>query len=413
MPVLTNVSTLATCRQGGGQGEAHAISDAALAWSDDTITWVGKAGELPNEYRGDEPIDAGGRLVVPGLVDCHTHLIFGGWREDEFELRCLGRSYQDIAEAGGGILSTVRATRETDDEVMLDRAEVFLRRMMRLGVTTVECKSGYGLSAEQELRLLHLYRRLQDRVPIELVPTLLAAHTTPPDRDRGRYVEIVCREIIPQTAEAGLAEFCDVFVEEGAFTIDEARRVLEAGLDYGLRPKLHADQLSDSGAAALAAEVGAASADHLEYASNEGITAMADRGVVAVNLPIATLYLRQKPMNARAFIEAGASVAVATDFNPGSAPSYHLPLAMTLACIQSGMTPAEALKGATLAAAAAIARDDRIGSIEPGKRADFLLVDAGSVNEWLYHFQPNAVVDVYAGGRRIRIEQAPSNPDLT
>lgn len=401
MPVLTNVPTLATCRSKGAQAEIHQIEDAALVWRDDTIEWVGAEKDLPATYQDEVRVDGGGRLVVPGLVDCHTHLLFGGWRENEFEMRCLGTTYQEIAQSGGGILSTVRSTRAASDDELLDRAEAVLRGMISLGVTTVECKSGYGLSTEEELRTLALYDRLRERVPIELVSTLLAAHAVPPEHSKVAYLDLVCDEMIPEAARSDLAEFCDVFVESGAFTIDEARRVLEAARRHGLRPKLHADQLSDSGGAVLAAEMEAASADHLEYASEAGIAAMAERGVVAVNLPIATLYLRQKPMEARAFLRAGAGVAVATDFNPGSAPSYHLPLAMTLACLQSGMTPSEVLKGATLLAARAIGREERTGSIEPGKRADILLVDAGSVNEWIYHFRPNAVAAVYAAGQCI------------
>lgn len=399
MPVLVNVATLLTCRAEGGQSDIHPISDAAVVWTGDTIAWVGPERDVPKRYRQEERVDAGGRLVVPGLIDCHTHLIFGGWRADEFEMRCRGRTYQEIAAAGGGILSTVRTTRTATDDELLDRAVGFVWEMVRLGVTTLECKSGYGLTTEEEIRLLSLYRRLQERVPIEIIPTLLAAHAVPPEIERGKYIDIICTQIIPRAAE--LAEYCDVFVEDGAFTVDEARHILNTGLDYGLCPKLHADQLSDSSGAALAAEVGAASADHLEYASDEGLAAMAERGVVAVNLPLATLYLRQTPPSVRAWLDAGLSVAVATDFNPGSAPSYHLPLAMTLACIQNEMAPAEALKGATLVAAMALNRKNRIGSIEPGKRADFVLVEASSVNEWLYHFRPNAVAEVFAAGRKV------------
>ena len=401
MSVLVNISSLATCRAEGEQGDIHPIDNAALVWREDAIEWVGPEASLPERFRGEDRIDAGGMLVAPGLIDCHTHLAFGGWRADEFEMRCLGRSYQEIARSGGGILSTVRQTRAKTMDALVERAEVFVREMMRLGVTTVECKSGYGLSTEHELRLLRVYEALQERAEIELVPTLLAAHSVPPEHAKPRYIDLICEEIIPQTA--GLAEFCDVFVEDGAFTVDEARRIFEVGTAHGLRPKLHADQLSDSGGAVLAAEVGAASADHLEYASEDGIAAMAEKGVVAVNLPLATLYLRQKAMPARRFLDAGVPVAVATDFNPGSAPSYHLPLAMTLACIQSSMTPAEVLKGATLVAARALGREASVGSLEAGKRADFILVDGGSVEEWIYHLRANAVVGVFASGKQIAL----------
>lgn len=400
MPVLTNIRELLTCRDGGGQGDVHAVANAALVWEADRITWVGPKRDLSADHDAGETIDAGGALVVPGLIDCHTHLAFGGWRADEFERRSRGATYQEIAAEGGGILSTVKATRTVSEEALIERMTAFAREMMELGVTTIECKSGYGLSTEEELKLLRGYRRLAQELPVEIVPTLLGAHALPPEyRDRrADYVELVCREMIPAVASENLADFCDVFLESGAFTRDEARTVLESGLTHGLGPKLHADQLTDGGGASLAADVGAASADHLEFASEQGIAAMAVANVVAVHLPIATLYLRHGSFDARSFIEAGVPVAVATDFNPGSAPSYHLPLAMTLACTMSGMTPSEALKGTTIYAARALNRADEIGSIEPGKRADFVLVDAPSVNHWLYHFRSNAVRAVYVAG---------------
>ena len=259
--------------------------------------------------------------MVPGLIDCHTHLAFAGWRAGEFEQRILGRSYLEIAEAGGGILSTVRATRAASQEDLYERSRLFLDEMLALGVTTVECKSGYGLSVDDELKQLAVYRQLAEDGPARIVPTLLAAHVVPPEyrEDRGGYVDLVVELIIPAAAEEGLARCCDVFLEQSAFTREEARRILEAGNDAGLLGKLHADQLTDGGGARLAAEVGAVSADHLECISEEGIQAVADAGVVAVSLPIATLYLNQEPMPARRLIDAGAAVAVATDFNPGSA----------------------------------------------------------------------------------------------
>jgi imidazolonepropionase len=272
--------------------------------------------------------------------------------------------------------------------------------MLQLGVTTVECKSGYGLDREHELRLLQVYADLAPGAAQRLVPTLLAAHTIPEEyRDRREgYVRLVIEEIIPAAAAAGLARCCDAFVEAAAFTVDEARRILEAGRAFGLAPKLHADQLSDSGGAALAGAVGALSADHLEHVTPAGMEALHRAGVVAVTLPLATLYLGQRPAPARALIEAGVQVAVATDFNPGSAPSWHLPLALTLACTLQRMTPAEVLKGATLYAARAVGLDSVVGSLEPGKAADFAVLDAADAREWLYHFRPNACVETVAGG---------------
>ncbi len=401
MPTLRNITCLATCSAGKGPSDAGVIENAALVWEGDRIQWVGLEVDLPEQYRGEFPMDAAGALVVPGLIDCHTHLAFGGWRADEFELRSRGATYLDIARQGGGILSTVRETRRTSEDDLLQRVRDFGVHMLRLGVTTVECKSGYGLNLDDELKLLRVYRRLAEEGPINIVTTLLAAHTVPEEfrDDRDGYVDEICSRIIPHVATERLAEFCDVFVEESAFSIDEGRRVLAVAAEHGLRAKLHADQLTDGGGAALAAEMQAASADHLECISDAGVRALSKADVVAVTLPIASLYLRQRPLDARRLIDAGARVAVATDFNPGSAPSYHLPLAMTLACIMNGLTPAEALRGATINAAAAINREHLLGSLEPGKQADFVLVEAGSINEWLYHFRPNSVLNTFIRGR--------------
>lgn len=401
MNLLENIIQLATCRAEGGQGEIHAIPDAALVWEGDTIRWVGPRRELPAEYAGAQRQDAGGGVVVPGLVDCHTHLAFAGWRAEEFELRILGRSYLDIAEAGGGIARTVRLTRAAGEAELAERAAGFLGQMVTLGVTTVECKSGYGLDREHELRLLRVYRALAGRQPVRLVPTFLGAHVVPPEfaRDRAAYVSLLTDELIPTVARESLAEFCDVFVERSAFSIDEARRILRAGQAAGLGAKLHADQLSAGGGAELAAEVGAVSADHLECASDAGVAAMALAGVVAVSLPVASLYLGQRPFAARRWIDAGVPVAVATDFNPGSAPSFHLPFALTLACTMQRMTPAEALKGATIIAARAVGLDGRVGSLEPGKAADFAVLNAPDVDHWLYHLRANACRATVIGGR--------------
>ena len=401
MRILENISQLATCRAEGGQGDIHAIADAALVWDGGTVRWVGPRRELPPAYAGAERLDAGGRLVIPGLIDCHTHLAFGGWRADEFEQRIQGRSYLDIATAGGGIARTMRLTRAATDDELAGRATGFLREMLALGVTTVECKSGYGLDRPNELRLLRLYRTLAAAQPVRLVPTFLGAHAVPPEfrDDRDGYLALLSEDLLPTIAREGLARFCDVFVERSAFSVAEARRLLDAARTLGLGLKLHADQLSAGGGAELAAELGAASADHLECASAEGIAAMARAGVVAVSLPLATLYLAQSPPPVRRWLEAGAAVAVATDFHPGSAPSYHLPFALTLACTQQRMTPAEALKGATQIAARAVGLADQVGSLEPGKAADFAVMDAPDVNQWLYHLRPNACRLVVVDGQ--------------
>ncbi len=400
MPRLANIGCLATCANPAGQDDIGLIRDAALVWRGGTVRWAGPAEALPAEYEEEPAWDAAGGLVIPGLVDAHTHLAFGGWRAGEFSDRLRGRDYLEIAEAGGGIASTVRATRALDEEALFDRAKRFLTGMGSLGITTVEAKSGYGLDLESELRLLRVYRRLDEVGPTRMVATCLAAHVVPPEwaADREGYVRLVTEEILPAVAEEGLADFCDVFVEDSAFSADEARRICERGCELGLRPKLHVDQLSGGGGAELAASLGAVSADHLEYVSEAGIEALAAAGVVGVTLPLAGLYLNQAPPPARALIDGGVAVAVASDFNPGTAPSYHLPFAMTLACARQRMTPAEVLKGATRHAARALGREGEVGSLEPGSAADFAVIDAPDVEHWLYHLRPNACVAAARGG---------------
>ena len=400
--ILRKIGQLARCLTSGGQSEIHSIRDAALVWEDARIVWVGPESALPPSLASaHEQIDAGGRLVVPGLVDCHTHLAFGGWRADEFEQRIQGRSYLEIAAAGGGIRRTVEATRRLTESLLVERSLEFLAEIVTLGTTTVECKSGYGLDPEAEIRLLRVYAELKRCQPVKIIPTFLA-HVVPDEylAHRDRYVDLLRRELIPRIARERLAESCDVFVEKSAFTVDEARSILETAVACGLKTRLHADQLTDTGAARLAADMSALSADHLEQVSDAGIEALSRTGVVAVSLPLASLYLHTPPMPTRRLIQAGVPVAVATDFNPGSAPSYHLPLAMMLACNLQRMTPNEALKGATVYAAKALGVETDRGSLEGGKAADFVVIDADDVNQWLYHFRANACVDVYVDGRR-------------
>ena len=400
MPLLGNIGCLATCANPVGQDDIGLIRDAALVWRDGVVCWAGSAAALPAEYENEAAWDADGRLVIPGLVDAHTHLAFGGWRAGEFSDRIRGRDYLAIAAAGGGIKSTVRATRALDEEALLGRSRRFLSEMVALGVTTVEAKSGYGLDLETELRLLRVYRRLDAMGPARIAATCLAAHVVPPEwaADRAGYIRLITEEILPAVADERLADFCDVFVEDSAFSADEARRICGRGSELGLRPKLHVDQLTGGGGAELAASLGAVSADHLEYVSDAGIEALARAGVVGVTLPLASLYLDQAPPPARALIDGGVAVAVASDFNPGTAPSYHLPFAMTLACARQRMTPAEVLKGATRYAARALEREGDVGSLEPGAAADFAVLDAPDVEHWLYHLRPNACLATVIGG---------------
>jgi len=401
MPVLRNISQLATCPPGNPQENAGLIDQAAVAWQGDRIAWVGPYHELPAEFASEPIVDCERRLVVPGLVDCHTHLCFGGWRGDEFEARLRGASYQDIAAAGGGINRTVAATRGASLGELQRKARAALGSILRLGVTTLECKSGYGLDEASELKQLEVYRRLDAEQPVDLVPTFLGAHIVPPEhrKHRERYIALLCDVLIPRVARQGLARFCDVFVEPGAYSVDEARRILATAQEHGLGLKVHAEQLSTSGGALLAAQMGAVSAEHLEYADDAAIEALAAAGTIAVSLPLASLYLGEAYLPARKMLAAGLAVAVATDFNPGSAPSYHLPLAMTLACLNQSMTPQEALMGATTVAARALSLQDRVGALLPGMQADLAIIDAPALSHWLYHFVPNACVAVLKNGQ--------------
>lgn len=403
MPVLDNIGCLYRVPPDGAAGEVDAVANAAVAWSGDRIVYAGPARDLPAELLQQPRLDAGGRCVVPGLIDCHTHLCFGGWRGDEFAARLEGASYQAIQAAGGGINSTVAKTRAASAETLAEKAALVLADMARLGVTTVEAKSGYGLDFANEIKQLAVYRQLDQSQALDIVPTFLGAHLVPADyRERRKdYLDLLCHELIPVVAERQLARFCDVFIEENAFTLAEGRRILEAAKAHGLGLKIHADQLSSGGGAGLAAELGAVSAEHLEYASDDDIAAMAEAGTVAVSLPLASMYLREPYLPARQWIEAGVRVAVATDFNPGSAPSYHLHLAMTLACIQQQMSPAEVLRGATSHAARAIGLHQERGSLLPGYLADLAVIDAPDINHWLYHFRPNACLATLKRGQWI------------
>jgi imidazolonepropionase len=398
--VLVNIGQLATCPPGNPQADAGLIRSAALVTDGREVAWCGPEAELPGMH-GDLPRhDCDGSLVIPGLVDCHTHLCFGGWRADEFELRLRGLDYREIAASGGGIVSTVRATRAASRAALKAKARDALDGMLALGVTMVECKSGYGLDVANELKQLEVYAELEEEYPVTLVATVLGAHIVPPEfaADREAWIDLLCETLLPQVAQRGLAEFCDAFVEQGAYTVDEARRILARAADLGLGLKVHADQLSDGGGALLAASLGAISAEHLEYVSADGVAALSASGTVAVSLPLASLYLGEPYLPARRLLEAGVPVAVATDFNPGSAPSFHLPLAMSLACLNQSMTPQESLMGATTVAARAVARHAAAGSLLPGYPADLAVVDAPDLNHWLYHFRANACTAVMKAG---------------
>jgi len=368
------------------------IRNGALAIRGEKILWVGKGDQLSKEVsliREGQEIDATGKVVMPGLIDAHTHLIFAGSREHEFEQRVQGLSYLEIAERGGGILSTVEATRRASFDELFSLGKKRLNRMLSKGITTIEAKSGYGLSPQDELKILEVMKALQIDDPIDIVPTFLGAHTVPKEfeNDRNQYIDLLIEEMIPKVAEKGLAEFCDVFCEEKAFTLEESRKILETGKRYRLKPKIHADQLSAGSGAELAAEVGASSADHLEYVSQRGIERMAEKGVTAVLLPGASFFLSMKKLPpAREMIERGVVVSLATDLNPGSSMTESLPLMMTMGCTNFRMTPKEVIQATTIHAAKSMGRENEIGSLDIGKQADVLILDIPNYKYLPYHF---------------------------
>lgn len=399
--VLRNIGQLATCPPDNPQSDAGLITKAAVVVEGSRVAWSGPDSQLSPAHQSLTVYDCGGRLMIPGLVDCHTHLCFAGWRAEEFTARNTGKSYMDLQAEGGGIGSTVDATRSASKSVLFDRALEVLDEMLQLGVTTVECKSGYGLDRETEIKQLEVYAQLDESHPVRLLPTYLGAHVVPREFEdkREAYVRLICETVLPEIAERQLAAFCDVFLESNAFHCDEARSILTHAKALGLGLKIHADQLSNGNGAALAAELGAYSADHLEYADAEGIAALASASVVAVSLPFASMYLHECFLPARKFMDAGVRVAVATDFNPGSAPSFHLPLAMTLAAIHQSMSPTEVLMGATTVASQALGLQDKVGSLIEGYAADLALIDAVDLDHWIYHLRPNACCAVMRGGQ--------------
>jgi imidazolonepropionase len=399
MPVLRNIGYLARC-SGPNQSDDRGLRDAAVIWDQEHITWVGQEKDLPASLPDQPEFDAGGAMVIPGLIDCHTHLVFGGWRSDEFVRRIQGEDYSAIAASGGGIRRTMQQTREASLEELVQRGIEHLDQMFQLGVVHVECKTGYGLSLEEEIRQLDAARAIDAGHPVRLTQTFLGAHAVPPEfQSADTWIDYLIAEVMPLVARRSDVRFADIFVEKGAFTADQARRYLRAAAELGFGLKLHVDQLSDGDGAALAAEMGAVSADHLEYVNEDGIMALAKSGTVAVSLPIASMVLAKPPLPARKLMEAGVPVAVATDFNPGSAPSYDMHLAMWLGCTYQRMTPAEALMGATRYAARAILRENDLGSIEAGKLASLAIIDDENPEQWLYHYRQGTCVKTFVRGR--------------
>ncbi len=407
---IVGIAELATpqgsrARVAGDLGRLAVVHDAAVACRDGSIVFVGPEAEYRARVKlldAGRELDAAAGTVLPGFVDAHTHLPFAGWRETEFDERLRGATYQEIAARGGGILSTVEAVRASDAESLRRRVRSRLDAMLALGTTTVEAKSGYGLTLTDELKQLEALRDASREHPVDVVPTFLGAHTVPREHrgSRERYVREVIERMLPEVVERGLAEYADVFVDAHAFTLDEGRRVLLAARERGLGVRVHADQLADDGAAALAAELGAASADHLEYASAAGIEALARAGTCGVLLPAATFFLmceRRPP--GRQLVDAGVPVVVATDFNPGSCPTESMGAALWFACLTAGLTVDEAIAAATLNAAHSLGRADRTGSIEVGKRADLVVHDVPNRYHLVYRFGVPRIRAVVAGGR--------------
>ena len=377
------------------------VEDAAVVVEDGTVTAVGPADEVAREHpteNADETVDAAGQAVVPGLVDPHTHAVFAGDRSDEFEAKLRGKRYQDILAEGGGILRTVRATRAADVETLTENLLGHLDTMLAHGSTTVEVKSGYGLETETELRMLQAVAAADEDHPVDVVPTFLGAHAVPEGSDADEYVDSVVDEQLPAVVDQGIAEFCDVFCEVGVFDVEQSRRVLEAGAERGLIPKVHAEELSHLGGTQLAADVGAASADHLLHSTTEDVQALVDADVSPVLLPGTAFGLGAEYADAETFLDAGAPVAIATDFNP-NCYSQSMPFAMSLSCVEMGMTPAQALGAGTRNAALAVDRDDGTGTIEAGAPGDIVVLDAPSYVYLAYQFGVNPVDLVLKDGR--------------
>jgi imidazolonepropionase len=406
--LLKNIKQLVTvagngknCKSGKEMRELGVLEHASVFIEDGVIRWVGAADTFTGDLdREADIVDASSLVALPGFVDSHTHALFAGTRENEFAMRAEGRSYQEIAALGGGILSTVAATRAASKKELKKLASKRLDAMMKHGTTTVEIKSGYGLEPDAEIRMLEAIAELGEDHYMTIVATFLGAHAVPPTykERRSEYIDLVCERMLPYVAKRNLAQFCDVFCEVGYFSVEESRQILKRGLSLGLRPKLHSDEFNSIGGTQLAADLHAASVDHLEHVTDDGIRAIKESGTVAVILPGVSFFLRNPFAPARALIDAGAPVAIASDFNPGSCMSFSLPLMMTIACTQMSMTPEEAISATTLNGAAALGLSDTVGSIEAGKQADIILYEIPNYRYLAYHFGSNLVTKVIKKG---------------
>jgi imidazolonepropionase len=401
-PQLLTIAAPDGPKRGAAMGDLGLIPGGAVAIRDGRIVDVGPSAELRDRVQAEHSLYAGGHLVMPGFVDPHTHLVWAGERADEFELRVAGASYMEIMAAGGGIMSTVRHTRAASIDGLVAQTRPRLHRMLQHGTTTVEIKSGYGLERGAEIKQLRAIRRLQDDSRMTIVSTFLGAHAIPAEYEgRGdEYVDVVVDDMLPTVAKEGLARFCDVFCEDGAFSLEQSRRVLQAAREQGLDLKIHADEFKPLGGTRLAVEMGATSADHLVRTPPEQIEMLAHSDTVAVALPGTPFGLgHQEYTPARALIDAGGAVALATDCNPGTCWCENMQLMIALACRYMSMTPAEAIVAATVNAAHALSLGDEVGSLEPGKRADLIVLDVPSYQHVSYRFGTNLVQRVVLGGK--------------
>ena len=410
MPTLIhNIGTLQTPlgsfpHAGAAQGENRKYHNAAVLCEGGVIKAVYENGALPEVSADTQTIDAQGRLVTPGLIDAHTHLVFGGWRQNEIPLKLNGAGYLDILRAGGGILSTVRATRKASEEELFEKSRAFLDELMAQGVTSAEIKSGYGLDMETELKQLRVIKRLNEAHPMDAVATYLGAHAIPEEYAlrSGEYIDFIISDVLPEIKRQGLAEFCDVFLETGVFVVEESRRLLTAAREMGFGLKIHADEIDELGGSLLAGELGAVSAEHLIATGERGMEALARGGVIAALLPCTSLYLNKSFARARDMIAHGIPVAVATDFNPGSCPSLNIGLCMTMAYLKYRMTPEEILSAVTVNAACAVNRGGNTGTIEPGKKADMVIWNAEDMEMLCYRMGSSLAGTVIKNGAIVK-----------
>lgn len=396
---LVSLSGPTRPRIGAEMSELAIVSDGGMLIHNGKIEKIGPSAEIEKNVGDEEIVDARGRVVMPGFVDAHTHLVFAGNRLDDFERRSRGETYEQIAKAGGGIWSTVQKTRAASELDLLTQAKKHANWLLSCGTTTVEAKSGYGLTVEDELKLLRVMRQLKEAVRLEIVPTFLGAHAVPRELSPDEYLDVVITEMLPRVSAEKLAEFCDVFCERGYFNIDQSRKILSAAKKVGLSLRGHVDQLTNSGGAKLMAEMVATTADHLEQTDEQGIAALKKANVQPVVLPGSVYALGSSCYpRAREMIEAGLAIVLATDFNPGSSPTPSMPMVLSLACTQMKMSPAEGIAASTVNAAYSVNRGDRIGSLEPGKLANFVIFDCEDYRELAYWFGVPQTHAVYVRG---------------